>query len=333
MGGDGTFVRAASEPQAWLAKGNLTVDKQPSDWLKKDLTDIPSSRIQSVEITREGKTLTASKAKASDVNYAVAEIPKGRELTSETSANGLASVLSGLRLDDVFKRDDVAAPDPKDVRGVTYTGWDGLIVRAEAWEKDGKAYVHFAASLDETRAKADIVEQQARDKADYEAHKAEFEAKAKAEVAKPTEGAPPAAPAKPVAGAPPAAPSAAEKIVEKAKDEPPAPPLSMTDAAKDEELRLGRLRQEVQDLNAKFEGWTFVIPSFKYANINRGVDDLLKPLAPPPAKDAKAPDAKKADAKTPDAKTPDAKKAEAKKPEAKKPEAKKPEAKAPASDG
>src|SRR5436190_10981665 len=50
LGGDGTFVRPAADKQAWLAKGNLTVDKQPSDWLRKELVDIPSSRIQTVEI-------------------------------------------------------------------------------------------------------------------------------------------------------------------------------------------------------------------------------------------------------------------------------------------
>ena len=290
MGGDGTFVRAAGDNQAWLAKGNLTVDKQPSDWLRKELVDIPSSRIESVQITREGKTLTASKAKPSDANYTVAEVPKGRELTSETSANGLASVLSGLRLDDVFKRGDVPEPEGADVRAVRYAGWDGLVVSGMAWEKDGKAYAHFEASLVEAKAKDDIREQQARDKADFEARKAEFEAKAKAEPAKPEA-------ATPVQGAATAAapPTAAELAIEKAKAEPPAEPLAVTDPAKDEELRLGRLRQEVQDLNAKFQGWIFVLPSFKYANINRGVDELLKPL---PQKGAPAKDLKTAATKT-----------------------------------
>jgi hypothetical protein len=302
MGGDGTFVRAANSPQAWLAKGNLTVDKQASDWLKKDLVDIASSRIQSVEIVRDGKTLTASKAKPSDVNYTVAEVPKGRELTSETSANGLASVLSGLRIDDVAKSADVPAPDPKDVRKVRYVGFDGLIVQGEAWEKDGKAHARLEASLDESKAKADIAQQQARDRADYEARKAEFESKQKE--SQKAEAAKPEAP-KPAPGAAPATP--AEQALEKAKQEPPAEPLAMTDPAKDEELRLGRLRQEVQDLQAKFAGWTFVLPSFKYANINRGVDDLLKPL---PDKNAPA-----------DAKKPDAKKPEPKKPEPQRPQA------------
>jgi hypothetical protein len=293
-------VRAAGDPQAWLAKGNLSVDKQPSDWLAKDLTDIPSTRIQSVEIVRDGKTLAASKTKASDINYAVAEIPKGRELTSETSANGLASVLSGLKIDDASRRDAVAAPDAKDVRSVKYVGFDGLIVSGQAWEKDGKAHANFEASLDEAKAKADIAQQQAKDKADFEARKAEFEARQK-ESQKP-DAAKPEAP-KPAPGATPA--TATEQAIEKAKQEPPAEPLAMTDPAKDEELRLGRLKQEVQDLNAKFAGWTFVLPSFKYANINRGVDDLLKPLpdknAAAPAKDAKKPEPKKAETPKPSA--------------------------------
>jgi hypothetical protein len=150
-----------------------------------------------------GKTLTASKAKPGDANYAVAEVPKGRELTSETSANGLASVLSGLRMDDVFKRADVPEPDANDVRSVRYEGWDGLVVSGLSWEKDGKAYAHFEANLVEAKAKDDIREQQARDKADFEARKAEFEAKAKSEAKAASDAKATSEAAKPIAGAAP----------------------------------------------------------------------------------------------------------------------------------
>jgi len=46
--GEGTFVRRADEPQSWLAKGTISVDKNTGDWLKRDLVDIPSTRIATV---------------------------------------------------------------------------------------------------------------------------------------------------------------------------------------------------------------------------------------------------------------------------------------------
>jgi hypothetical protein len=292
LGGDGTFVRAANDPQVWLAKGNLTVDKNAADWLKKDLTDIPSNRIQSVELTRDGKTLTVSKANSSDANYQVADLPKGRELSSEFAANGLASLLAGLKFDDVAKRDTAPPPDASAVRNARYVGFDGLIVSAQAWEKDGKDYAWFEASLDEAKAKADIARQQAKDKSEYEAKKAEFEAKAKAASAKPAE--PAATAANAANAAKPSADAGAAKPADKdaaKKDEAPVAPLAVTDPAKDEELRLGRVKQEVADLNARFAGWLFTLPNYKYANINRGMDDLLKPLE---SKTAEAKDVKKA---------------------------------------
>ncbi|HVF35908.1 MAG TPA: hypothetical protein VND91_11355, partial [Candidatus Saccharimonadia bacterium] len=66
-------------------------------------------------------------------------------------------------------------------------------------------------------------------------------------------------------------------------NEPPgAPieaPLAVTDPARDREQQLAKLRDEVAQLQRKFEGWAFVLPNYKFANMNKTMDDLLKPLA------------------------------------------------------
>jgi hypothetical protein len=58
----------------------------------------------------------------------------------------------------------------------------------------------------------------------------------------------------------------------------PIKPLAVSDAGKDRENRLAALNKEVAELNARFGGWTFVLPAYKYANINKSMEDLLKPL-------------------------------------------------------
>src|SRR5690606_6805824 len=110
--GGGTYVRRSEEAQTWLATGNLIPDKDAASWLHKDLADIPSERIASVTITHaDGKVLRVFKDKADDTHYTIADLPKGREPSSEFAANGLASVLADLRIDDVASSKDVPVPD------------------------------------------------------------------------------------------------------------------------------------------------------------------------------------------------------------------------------
>jgi hypothetical protein len=265
QGGDSTFVRRADDNQSWLAKGNFTVDKTSANWLRRDLVDVATNRIEEVAITADGKTLRVFKSKPDDANYTVADIPRGREVSSEFVANGLASVLSGLRFDDVMPAGS-AEPGQAKVFDVRYRFFDGLEVRAEAWEVDGKDYARFSALVDEARAATAVEAEQAKARSQYETAKAaaEAEAKATADAAKPTEGDTATA-----AAANAATPAAAPAV-------PEAPP-AVSDPAKDRDERLAKLRTEAEEMNKTFEGWTFVIPSFKYANMNKTMDDMLKP--------------------------------------------------------
>jgi hypothetical protein len=265
QGGDSTFVRRADDNQSWLAKGNFTVDKTSANWLRRDLVDVATNRIEEVAITADGKTLRVFKSKPDDANYTVADIPRGREVSSEFVANGLASVLSGLRFDDVMPAGS-AEPGQAKVFDARYRFFDGLEVRAEAWEVDGKDHARFSASVDEARAATAVEAEQAKARSQYETAKAaaEAEAKATADAAKPAEGDTATA-----AAANAATPAAAPAV--------PEAPLAVSDPAKDRDERLAKLRTEAEEMNKTFEGWTFVIPSFKYANMNKTMDDMLKP--------------------------------------------------------
>ncbi len=266
--GDGTFVRRADEAQSWLAKGNLTIDKEAANWLQRELADVSSTRVQKVAIAHGGKTVRAFKTDSAAPNYQVADVPKGRELSSEFVANGLASVLSGLRFDDVVKAGSVEPGDAK-TYDVRYETFEGVLVDAKAFERDGKAYATFDASLDEALASAWIDTMQRKAAADH----AERVAAAAAE-AKPAEA--PAADAAKTGAATPAA-EAAPAPDAAAATPPVEAPLAVTDPAKDREAQLAKLHDEVAKLDAKFAGWTFVLPAYKFANMNKTLDDLLKP--------------------------------------------------------
>ncbi len=259
----GTYVRVAGQPESWLVSASLTVDKSGADWLRKDLADIAAARIAAVAITHaDGSKVVIAKNAESDANYVLADVPKGREAGSEFAINGLAAALAGLRFDDVVAAKD--APPPEQALKARYATFDGIVVDVTAWEKDGKSYAQFAASLDAAQADKGIAAAQAKAKADYDAESA--------------------------------AADAAKKEGKADAAVTPVKPASIDDAAKDRETRLAALNKDVADLGTRFSGWTYVLPAYKYANINKSMSDLLKPLddkkaapaAKPPAKPAKA---------------------------------------------
>lgn len=260
-GGGGTFVRRDGDAQSWLANENLSVAKNASDWEKRDLADLAATRLRSVTLTSgDGKTLKVYKDQPSDANFKIADVPKGREASSEFAANNLGSVLANLRADDVAAAKDMPPADKPNK--AQYTAFDGVHIDATLWQKDNKDYAQFTASLDTDAANADIERVQAKAKADYEAAVA---AEKKAADAKPADTKPDAAEEKPA--------------------EPPKP-LAVSDPSKDRQERLDALNGEVAALNKTFAGWTFVLPTFKYADMTKSMDDLLKPL------ETKKPDAK-----------------------------------------
>lgn len=249
----GTFVRREGEAQSWLASGSITVDKKPENWLRKDLADVAASRIATVEITHaDGKKVRIAKEAEGDQNFKLADVPKGREAGSEYTVNGLASTLGGLHFDDVIAAKD-AAPGDKPLKA-HFATFDGLIVDVVAWEKDGKDYAQFSASADTDRANQHIAAEQAKAKSDSDAQVAAQQKSA------------PAADASKSADA--KMPAAAE----------PSKAVGVSDPAKDREQKVAALDKEVADLNARFKDWTYVLPAYKFASINKSIDDLLKPL-------------------------------------------------------
>ena len=264
-GGGGTFVRRAGDPQSWLANGNLTVAKNAADWEKRDLADIAATRLQSVTLTSpDGKVLKAAKQQRTDANFKISDVPAGREVSSEFAANSLGSVLANLRADDATPAKETAPPE-KAHKG-EYAAFDGLVIDVTAWDKDGKDYAQFAAHLDTAAANADIDKEQAKAHADYDAAIAAASKKA------------------------------ADEKGDAAKAAADVPkPLAVSDAAKDRQDKLDALNKEVEELNKTFTGWTFAIPSYKFTDMAKTMDDMLKPLETkkPEAKDAKTPAKKK----------------------------------------
>lgn len=256
-GGGGTFVRRVGETQSWLANGNLTVAKKVSDWEKLELANIPSSRLKSVALTAaDGKSLKVYKNASGDANFAVADVPKGREVSSQFVANELASVLSDMKADDAFPADEEKPAD--NASKARYVTFDGLTIDASVWQKDGTNYVQLHASLDNTVASADIDAEQAKARAAYESQVKQANENLVEE--KSTTG------------------KQAKANAQAASSAEVAKPMAVSDPAKDRQQKLEALNSEVAALNKTFSGWTFSLPNYKYSDMTKTMDDMLKPL-------------------------------------------------------
>jgi hypothetical protein len=164
-GPQATYVRRAGEPASWLINETLDTSSTADAWLRKEIIDVSADRTQSASVTvGDAKSYSAAKQTRADADFKVDGLPKGKELTSPTAANGVASALAGLTLADVRSVKDFAAEKP--AAHATLKTFDGLVVNADGWIKDGKHYVALKTAYDDALAKQFHVEAAPADKAD-----------------------------------------------------------------------------------------------------------------------------------------------------------------------
>jgi hypothetical protein len=259
--GTGTYVRIPGEAQSWQIDRNIALEKSTANWLDKALTDIPPDRVASVSVSagKDQVEIVASESASGD--FILANLPRGRQPQSEFVADATAGFLQGLRIEDLAPASQREPTDSQ--RNAVFKTEDGLEVEITTWEYEGKPWARLAASLDEDRAGARIEADQAKARADWETAQAEADTSAE-----------PAAETTPEMDGPadvePAADADAVEIA-------PEAPLAVRDPAADRAQRLAALRDEAAALNARFEGRSFQLPSYKASNLNRELEAYLKP--------------------------------------------------------
>ena len=166
-----TYVRRTGEPTSWLVTGTFDLGKSGSDWLARDLTDVPAGRIQSVAISHPGlETLRIARrpaatatsmvrtgASAGDeelAEFLVADVPAGRELSYPGVGNGVAGVLADLRLENAEPREVLGANPGKPVVA-RFVTTDGLVIETSAWRlPDGTRFTFLASGEGAASAEA-----------------------------------------------------------------------------------------------------------------------------------------------------------------------------------
>lgn len=250
--GDATYVRRVGDKQSWLARGAIVPDKSTSMWLAKSIADVPATRVKEVALER----------------------PDGKRVRVYKDGEGDAN----FKVADVPKGRELASEFAANSLGTTLAGLnleDVVPATQAAPPADGKVYKASFATFDGVGVRIEAWK-------DGEKHYARVTASLDAAAAETTIAAAQAK-AKAEFEAKPAPADGAAKV-----EAPPA----VADPAKDKEQRLKALADEVAQIKQRTDGWTIVLPQYKFANIDKSIDDLLKPLEEKKG-EAKKPDAKK----------------------------------------
>src|SRR5690606_6500467 len=190
-GGSQRYVRRAGEAQSWLIDRNPDFPRNTPQWLDQQILNVPGTRVQQVTITHpDGEIVRVYKDEEGQTNFDVADVPEGRELQYAGVANVIGNALRELRLEDVER----AEPVDVETTTVEWKTFDGLVVRAEGFERDGAAWVAFAASFAPEQAarfaKDDSAEGAAEGSAESDADSGDGEAASDAAAANATDETP-----------------------------------------------------------------------------------------------------------------------------------------------
>lgn len=139
----GTYIRPAGEDRAWLANGQLRLDAELTDWLAKDVVDIESDLVKSVEIARHDEEPYEAVREDMDAAFVFEGVPDGRTI-DEGSARSLANLLASVRLEDVMRRDILDMPAER--HAITVETFSGVQVKLDIAEIDDKSWTFLSAN-------------------------------------------------------------------------------------------------------------------------------------------------------------------------------------------
>jgi len=143
-GEDAVYVRRADDPQAWLAKGRLTVSREALHWVDREVTNIARERVSEASVRHaDGTTLVLRRASATERDFTIVDLPADRKPKSSWEVGAVAGGFDRLELDDVRKASELAIP--ADAPTTVVTTFDGLTLTARFAEADGATWVAISA--------------------------------------------------------------------------------------------------------------------------------------------------------------------------------------------
>lgn len=133
--GSNRYVRVAGEATSLLIDTNPVLPDDIGGWLDSELIDVDTATVREVAIEHaDGETIRIAKDRQEDADFAVADLPDGRELSYPTAANSIGGALNDLGLEDVRPAGAAGAATT-----TTVETFDGLRVTVSVFDDDDEA--------------------------------------------------------------------------------------------------------------------------------------------------------------------------------------------------
>jgi hypothetical protein len=159
------YVRRVGEPQSYLVNGKIDVSADTITWLDARIVDIDTARVRRVSIApSDGAAVTIVKNKDLDNFFELKDVPAGKVPRSKALVSSLGSLLLDLRFTHVAAA--TRFTDAKPLRQTTVQTFDGMVVRIDEFETDGKRYARFDFAYDASLVDAAAAGETAAVKAD-----------------------------------------------------------------------------------------------------------------------------------------------------------------------
>lgn len=162
------YVRHNGEEQTWLINKKLKLNTDVTEWLQKDIFDLPPERIKSVQISHpDSDTVKITNDGEDEYEYKLdAEAPEGLILW-ESQVYQVANSLSSLQLRDVATFANLDTESIVPVVTVFKT-FDGLTITTKAYTIDISKYFTIEVTFSEDDIDHDVVssEQQTKSSSD-----------------------------------------------------------------------------------------------------------------------------------------------------------------------
>lgn len=143
------FVRVPGNPQTWLVEGKLPDDKNPINWVDREILELDSKRVRAVRVTHaNGGEIIVRRPDPSADDFELVGLPKGAQIKDVYAVNGIGNGLTNLSLDDVKSASAIRQDKKKAAMSVEITTFDGLRVTMHTRKNGKENLAWFTAAFD-----------------------------------------------------------------------------------------------------------------------------------------------------------------------------------------
>jgi len=152
------YARRSGDNQTWLARGSMTVQPEISEWLDKNVIDIERDSIRSTIFTpAEGPSFTLARASEEDNDYALDNIPAGRELSYPGVTFGPATAISNFTFADVRLVSEIDFSNATEIVTETFDGVQIIMLLAQEGDTHWASLAALSQGEVEQQQQADFI--------------------------------------------------------------------------------------------------------------------------------------------------------------------------------